>query len=52
VQQRRLWQPPAAINEVLSIDFMHNQLADGRSVRVLNLINDFNREGLIAEVDF
>jgi putative transposase len=43
---------PAAINEVLSIDFMHDQLADGRSVRVLNVIDDFNREGLIAEVDF
>jgi hypothetical protein len=31
---------------------MHDQLTDGRSVRVLNVIDDFNREGLIAEVDF
>jgi putative transposase len=43
---------PAQQNDVFSIDFMHDQIADGRSVRVLNVIDDFNREGLIAEVDF
>jgi putative transposase len=43
---------PAAPNDVLSIDFMHDQLEDARSIRVLNVIDDFNREGLIAEVDF
>lgn len=45
-------QTPQAINQVLSIDFMQDQLQDGRSVRVLNVCDDFNREGLIAEVDF
>lgn len=43
---------PNSINQVLSIDFMHDQLTDGRSVRVLNVGDDFNREGLIAAIDF
>ncbi|SPU50457.1 transposase [Bordetella trematum] len=34
------------------MDFMHDQLADGRSIRVLNVIDDFNREALGIEVDF
>jgi putative transposase len=43
---------PAAINEVWSMDFMHDQLSDGRSIRLFNVIDDFNREGLGIEVDF
>ncbi len=35
-----------------SVDFMHDQLSDGRSVRLLNVIDDFNREALAIEVDF
>lgn len=31
------------------MDFMHDQLADGRSFRLLNIIDDFNRETL--EID-
>lgn len=42
---------PAAINEVWSMDFMHDQLADGRCIRTLNVIDDFNREALAIEVD-
>jgi putative transposase len=42
---------PEAINSSWSMDFMHNQLADGRSIRLFNLIDDFNREGLAIEVD-
>jgi putative transposase len=34
------------------MDFMHDQLADSRSFRLFNLIDDFNREGLAIEVDF
>ena len=34
------------------MDFMHDQLADGRSFRLFNVIDDFNREGLGIEVDF
>ena len=32
--------------------FMHDQLEDGRSIRLLNVIDDYNREGLSIEVDF
>ena len=42
---------PAAINQVWSMDFMHDQLSDGRSFRLFNVIDDFNREGLGIEVD-
>ena len=39
-------------NAVCSMDFMHDQLEDGRSLRLLNVIDDFNREALGIEVDF
>lgn len=42
---------PAAINHVWSMDFMHDQLSDGRSFRLFNVLDDFNREGLGIEVD-
>jgi putative transposase len=43
---------PEALNEVWSMDFMHDQLSDGRSVRLFNVIDDFNREALAIDVDF
>lgn len=43
---------PQAVNQVWSMDFMHDQLEDGRSFRLLNIIDDFNREALGIEVDF
>ena len=43
---------PEAINDSWSMDFMHDQLADGRGYRLFNVIDDFNREGLAIEVDF
>lgn len=42
---------PAAINECWSMDFMHDQLADGRSFRVFNVIDDYNRQALGFEAD-
>ena len=43
---------PLAINQVWSIDFMHDQLEDGRTFRLFNVIDDFNREAIGMEVDF
>lgn len=43
---------PLTINETWSMDFMHDQLDDGRSYRLLNIIDDCNREGLGIEADF
>ena len=43
---------PARPNEMWSMDFMADQLSDGRSFRTLNVLDDFNREGLAIEVDF
>lgn len=43
---------PTSINDVWSMDFMHDQLSDGRSIRLFNVIDDFNREGLGIDVDF
>jgi len=43
---------PGAPNQVWSMDFMADRLADGRAFRLLNVLDDFNREGLGIEVDF
>ena len=43
---------PVTFNECWSMDFMHDQLSDGRNFRTFNVIDDFNREGLCIEVDF
>lgn len=43
---------PTVMNEIWSMDFMHDQLQNGRCVRLLNVIDDFNREGLGMEIDF
>jgi len=43
---------PTTINETWSMDFMHDQLGDGRSFRVFNVLDDHNREALGMEVDF
>lgn len=43
---------PEAINQVWSMDFVHDKLEDGRNLRLFNVIDDFNREALGIEVDF
>ena len=43
---------PLAINQVWSMDFMSDALANGRKIRTFNVIDDYNREGLCIDVDF
>ena len=42
---------PDRINQCWSMDFMYDKLADGRSFRLLNIIDDYNREALGIEID-
>ena len=37
---------PSTISETWSMDFMHDQMEDGRCFRLLNILDDCNREGV------
>jgi putative transposase len=41
----------ARINELWSMDFMSDQLAGGRRIRLLNIVDEYTRECLRIEVD-
>ena len=43
---------PLRQNQVWSMDFMHDQLSDGRNYRLFNVIDDYRREGLVIEAGF
>lgn len=43
---------PIRQDQVWSLDFMHDQLNDGRSYHLLNGINNYHREGLAIEAGF
>ena len=43
---------PTRINQVWSMDFMHDQLSDGRKFRLFNVIDDYRREGIAIEAGF
>ncbi len=51
-EQPQVLSVPEGINDVWSLDFMHDQLTDRRPIRLLNVIDDFNREALGIEADF
>lgn len=42
---------PKAANQVWSMDFMSDQLINGKTFRTFNVMDDYNREGLGIEVD-
>ncbi len=46
---RKPLEQPKALNEVWSMDFMSDSLEDGRTLRVLNIIDDCNRECLCTQ---
>lgn len=43
---------PKGKNQMWSIDFMSDSLADGKTFRTFNVLDDYNREGLGIEIDF
>jgi putative transposase len=40
---------PTSINQMWALDFMHDTLCDGRKFRLLNVIDEANREALRME---
>ena len=42
---------PEKLNESWSMDFLSDNLVDGRRFRILNVIDDYNRESLAIEID-
>jgi putative transposase len=49
--ERRALPQATGPNERWSMDFVHDQLADGRSIRMLNIMDDFTRECVAIEID-
>ena len=50
---RRMERVEATVpNEGWSMDFMSDELCDGRRIRLLTLVDNFTRESLAIEVDF
>lgn len=43
---------PARVNHTWSMDFMHDTLINGRKVRILNVIDDYNRQALAVEAAY
>lgn len=53
ITQLRVPPPtPTKLNEVWSMDFMHDQLVCGKKIRTLNLIDKLSRECLWIELDY
>jgi len=43
---------PRALNERWSMDFVHDQLVDGRTFRVLTVVDNWSRESVLLEAGF
>ena len=42
---------PANVNERWSMDFVSDQLSNGRRFRILNVVDDYSRECILQYVD-
>jgi putative transposase len=45
-------EPVSRPNERWSIDFMHDRIENGRSIRALTIVDDFTRECLALRIDY
>lgn len=50
--EKRPLVQPGLMNDTWSIDFVEDRLENGRKIRTLNVIDDFNREAIAMEVSF
>lgn len=50
VRPRRALERPSGPNERWSMDFVHDQLASGRRLRCLTVVDDFTREAVAIDV--
>ena len=56
-RRKKLYRPrvclelPSKINERWSMDFIHDQLSNGRRFRVLNVVDDYSRECILQLAD-
>lgn len=57
-RRKKLYRPrvpmvvPEGPNERWSVDFVSDQLANGRRIRIFNVVDDFSRECVMQIVDF
>lgn len=57
-RRRKLIRPrvpmsvPERVNQRWSMDFVSDQLANGRRIRILNVVDDYSRECVLQVVDF